>query len=270
MKVRIGVKPGQLGWSYAELEKSWRAAEESGFDLISCFDHVTDAPRGLAAWDAPTLLAAMAGCTSRIQLAVDVISVAIRHPLLLASQLAVVQAASGGRLEVGLGAGSQLSRHDAVALGRPFPPINVRRGILAHTCQVLPALWRGERVTDELLGIHDASLGRLDIQTPRIVVGGGHLETIRIATVHADGWHAVTPNPAEFGELARRVDEEMREAGRARPLAKGVQIMADTLDLNRARDLVGEMAEAGADTVTFLLHRERGPDKVRRLAESVL
>jgi len=47
--MRIGVKPGQWGWSYEELEASWQAAEECGFDLISCFDHVTDAPEGLAA-----------------------------------------------------------------------------------------------------------------------------------------------------------------------------------------------------------------------------
>ncbi len=52
-RMRIGVKPGQWGWSYEELEASWQAAEECGFDLISCFDHVSDAPEGLAAWNAP-------------------------------------------------------------------------------------------------------------------------------------------------------------------------------------------------------------------------
>jgi alkanesulfonate monooxygenase SsuD/methylene tetrahydromethanopterin reductase-like flavin-dependent oxidoreductase (luciferase family) len=92
--VRIGVKPGQWGWSFDELRASWRAAEDAGFDILSCFDHVSAAPSGGPAWDAPTLLAAMAGATERIDLAVDVVNVALRHPFLLAGQLAVAQAAS--------------------------------------------------------------------------------------------------------------------------------------------------------------------------------
>src|ERR671935_2352881 len=104
--MRIGVKPGQWGWSFDELTASWRAAEEAGFDIVSCFDHVSAAPAGLAAWNAPTLLAAMAGVTDRVALAVDVLNTSLRHPFLLAGQLAVAQAASSGRVEVGLGAGS--------------------------------------------------------------------------------------------------------------------------------------------------------------------
>ena len=115
--MRIGVKPGQWGWSFDELVTSWRAAEEAGFDIVSCFDHVSAAPAGLAAWNAPSLLVAMAGVSERIAVAVDVLNVSLRHPFLLAGQLAVAQAASGGRLEVGLGAGSHhLARFDHAAL----------------------------------------------------------------------------------------------------------------------------------------------------------
>jgi hypothetical protein len=94
--MRLGIKPGQLGWSFEQLVESWRVAEDAGFDLISCFDHVTTAPdlEG-PAWDAPSLLSAMAGVTSRIALSVDVVNVALRNPALLAAQVAVAQAASG-------------------------------------------------------------------------------------------------------------------------------------------------------------------------------
>lgn len=101
----------------------------------------------------------MAGRTSRVRLAVDVISTPLRHPFLLAAQIAVAQAASGGRIEVGLGSGSGLSPLDCLALGKPFPPLAERRHRLMRLCEVLPALWRGERVTDEALDVHDASLG---------------------------------------------------------------------------------------------------------------
>ena len=268
--MRIGVKPGQWGWSYPELEASWQAAEECGFELVSCFDHVTDAPQGLAAWNAPSLLTAMAVRTSRLRLAVDVVSTPLRHPFLLAGQVAVAQAASDGRVELGLGAGSGLSRLDGVALGRPFPPLRERRRRLARMCQVLPALWRGERVTDETLGIHDASLGPISIEPPPIIVGGRSPETIEIAARYADGWNAVTADADEFRDLARVADEHCARLGRRAPLAKAAQIFVGQIDRRRARELVHRLQEAGAETAIFVLHEERGPDEVRRLAEEVL
>ena len=51
--MRIGIKPGQWGWGFGELQASWRAADEEGFEVISCFDHVTSQPAGAVAWDAP-------------------------------------------------------------------------------------------------------------------------------------------------------------------------------------------------------------------------
>jgi alkanesulfonate monooxygenase SsuD/methylene tetrahydromethanopterin reductase-like flavin-dependent oxidoreductase (luciferase family) len=268
--MRMGVKPGQWGWSYEELEASWQAAEECGFDLISCFDHVTDAPEGLAAWNAPSLLTAMACRTSRGRLAVDVISTPLRHPFLLAAQIAVAQAASGGRVEVGLGVGSGLSRLDGLALGRPFPPLAERRHRLSRLCQVLPALWRGERVTDEALDLHDASLGPIGIDSPPIIVGGRSRETIEIAARHADGWNAVTADPDEFHALDRSADELCLEVGRQRRLARAVQIFVGQIDRRGARALVQRMEEAGAETAIFVLHAERGPEEVRRLAADIL
>src|SRR6266536_2048181 len=44
VKMRVGVKPGEWGWPYEELVASWRAAEEEGFAIVSCFDHVSAAP----------------------------------------------------------------------------------------------------------------------------------------------------------------------------------------------------------------------------------
>jgi alkanesulfonate monooxygenase SsuD/methylene tetrahydromethanopterin reductase-like flavin-dependent oxidoreductase (luciferase family) len=71
----------------------------------------------------------MAGLTEHVALAVDVLNVSLRHPFLLAGQLAVAQAASGGRVEVGLGAGSyHLARFDHQALGRPFRWRNAANG----------------------------------------------------------------------------------------------------------------------------------------------
>ena len=269
--MRIGVKPGQWGWAFDELAACWRAAEERGFDIISCFDHVSAAPAGLAAWNAPTLLAAMAGVTDRVALAVDVLNTSLRHPFLLAGQLAVAQAASSGRVEVGLGAGSyHLARFDHAALGLRFPPLAERRRRLASCCRAFPALWRGEEVTDPDLGLEAASLGPLGIDPPPIVVGGTSAETMTIAATHADGWNASVGDAPTFARLVADIDAVCQRVGRARPLHKNAQVFVRDVELPEARRLVAELEASGADAVTFILVDERGPEAVHALAEAVL
>jgi alkanesulfonate monooxygenase SsuD/methylene tetrahydromethanopterin reductase-like flavin-dependent oxidoreductase (luciferase family) len=269
--MRIGVKPGQWGWSFDELVASWRAAEDAGLEIVSCFDHVTAAPAGLAAWNAPSLLTAMAGVTERIALAVDVLNMALRHPFLLAGQLAVAQAASGGRVEVGLGAGSfHLARFDHAALGREFPPLAARRSRLARCCEIFPALWRGETVTDAELGLSAASLGPLGIEPPAIFVGGSAHETMAIAARFADGWNTVVADAARYADLAVRIDEMCASLDRKRPLRKAAQVFVRDIELRKARRLITDLEAAGAESVTFVLVNERGPTAVRELAEAVL
>jgi alkanesulfonate monooxygenase SsuD/methylene tetrahydromethanopterin reductase-like flavin-dependent oxidoreductase (luciferase family) len=269
--VRIGVKPGQWGWSFDELVASWRAAEDAGFDIVSCFDHATAAPAGLAAWNAPSLLVAMAGATERVTLAVDVLNVSLRHPLLLAGQLAVAQAASEGRIEVGLGAGSHhLARFDHDALMRRFPPLPERRQILARCCEIFPRIWDGEEVSDEELGLAAASLGPLGIVPPPIFVGGSGRETMRIAARLADGWNAVVSDADRYATLVAQIDGLCRDVERERPLRKAAQVFVRDIELARVRQLIADLEAAGAESVTFVLVEERGPDAVRALGRAVV
>jgi alkanesulfonate monooxygenase SsuD/methylene tetrahydromethanopterin reductase-like flavin-dependent oxidoreductase (luciferase family) len=264
--MRIGVKPGQWGWTFDQLRAAWTTAEDAGFDVISCFDHVSAAPTGRAAWDAPTLLAAMAGVTSRIGLAVHVLNVSLRPPLLLAGQLTVAQAASGGRLEVGLGTGSwHLARHDHRVGGVPFPPFSERVIRLEACCRAFPALWRGAAVSDAVLGLEDASLGPVGIEPPRIVVGGTGERVLAVAAAHADAWNASSVEAGRFGELASRVEE----LADGRRVGKQVQIWIREVGLEGARNAVERYEDAGADTIVFVLDEERDPDLIARLADAV-
>ena len=264
--MRLGVKPGQWGWSFEELVAAWTAAEHAGFDLISCFDHVSSAPIGNAAWDAPTLLAAMAGVTSRIRLAVHVLNASLRSPLLLAGQLAVAQASSGGRLEVGLGTGSwHLARHDHRAAGLPFPPFSERVMRLEATCRSFRALWRGETVTDEVLGLEEASLGPIGIEPPPIVVGGTSDRVIAVAAAFADAWNASSLPADRFAELTVRLDELTGE----RAIGRQVQVWLREDGLDAAPQVAARYEEAGADTLIFVLDDERDTDTIERLAALV-
>src|SRR5919204_3560618 len=243
-RIRIGIKPGQWGWTFGELSAAWDRAEALGFDVLACFDHVTALPANLAAWDAPTLLAVMAARTTRIALSVDVLNVSLRHPFLLAAQLAVVQAASGGRLEVGLGAGSfQLARHDHLALGIRMPPITERRALLETCVRVIPRLWRGEVVTESSLGLSDAGLGPLGITPPPIIVGGTSDLLIELAVRAADGWNTHLETIEAYADRAAAVDQMCSRLGRTRPLLRHVQIFADAVDPATARDNVLRLRE---------------------------
>lgn len=267
--MRVGVKPGQWGWSFRELVPSWQAAEEAGFGLLACFDHVTGSPRPAPAWDAPTLLAAMAARTARITVAVRVLNVCLRHPFLLAGQLAVAQATSGGRLDVGLGAGSfHLARHDHEALAIPFPSLPDRMARLEACCLALPALWRGERVTDETLGLSSASLGPIGIGPPRLVVGGGSARAIGIAARSADGWNLSTPDPAEFEAARVRLEGARARVGKE-PIAAEAQLWVRDLWAD-PRSHLRAFEDSGAEAVILVMDEERGPNEVARLADAVL
>jgi alkanesulfonate monooxygenase SsuD/methylene tetrahydromethanopterin reductase-like flavin-dependent oxidoreductase (luciferase family) len=267
--MRIGLKAGQWGWPFADLLEFWRSAEASGFDIISCFDHVTAAPSGLAAWEPTALLGIMAGQTRRVALTVDVLNSCLRNPFLLAAQLAVVQAASG-RLEVGLGAGSyHLARFDHESLGIPFPRLEARRARLAVCCRVLPALWRGETVTVPELGLHSASLGPIAIAPPPVIVGGRSRASLELAAQYADGWNTVISTADEavrWMVAARDVADNLR---RARPLPVNVQIFLRDLELHEVPALVERVQSAGIHTLTFVLVEERDPDIVIKLSRLV-
>ena len=266
--MRVGVKPGQWGWAFEDLRASWEIAEDCGFHHISCFDHVSASPRPLASWDAPSLLVAMAGATTSIGLQVQVLNASLRNPFLLAGQLAVAQAASRGRLQVGVGAGSHhLARFDHAAAGIGFPPHQERMERLAGCCRVLPALWRGEVVDDPALGLSGASLGPTGIEPPALFVGGSSEAVMRIAACLADGWHAPA-EPERFAELAGRLDEVCSEVG-CDHLEKAVPVALREAGLDRAEETVSKLGERGAGAVTFILHQDHDPQLIRQLARAL-
>lgn len=154
------------------------------------------------------------------------------------------------------------------ALGIHFPPYVDRVARLAAMCRTLPRLWRGESVTEPLLGMWDASLG-IWLDPPPIIVGEQGGKVIEVAARWADGWNArwrTRPHMPPWSAVNRAT----RQLGRRHPLALGVQVFLHEVGLESARDLVRRLEDAGAETVTFVLHQERGPEWIMRLAEAVL
>ncbi len=130
---------------YADLVRLWRTAEELGFDTAWIADDLLQ--RGFADFEAWTLLGALARETSRLRVGPLVASVVHRHPAFLAAQAVTLDHVSGGRAEVGLGAGGPPNNYAALGL-EPWSA-KERLDRLAEQLAVLDPLLRGELLACE-------------------------------------------------------------------------------------------------------------------------
>jgi probable F420-dependent oxidoreductase len=164
----------------AETVRSARAAEDAGFDVFHIGDHVGAGPSALAS------LAAAASGTSTIRLCPLVLNNDLRHPVVLAQELATIDRLCGGRLEVGLGAGHSFTEY--AAIGQAFDPPAIRKARLAEASEILRKLLDGERVTytGEHYRIHDAvTLRPAQEHVPMLIAVNGR-KALAHAARHAD------------------------------------------------------------------------------------
>src|SRR6476646_9505562 len=142
--MRFGVHTGLQNTSIAELRDLWRRIEAHDFEWISIWDHfysadMTGDPHCL---EAVATHAALACTTERVRCGSLVYSVGYRHPAVLANAIATIDHFSGGRADVGLGAGwSQLEYE---AYGIPFPAVKERLDILEESIQCVRGLLHDE------------------------------------------------------------------------------------------------------------------------------
>ena len=201
----------------ATLER-FQYAERLGLDSAWVCDHYVQPSRPtyaggyLEGW---TLLAALAARTERIRLGVLVSSNTFRHPALLAKEAVTVDHVSGGRLDVGLGAGWFEPEHAMYGLEFPGPAELVGR--FREAVEVVDGLLRNEVLSYE--GRHyqlrDAAFRPAPVQRPRppLTLGAHGPRMLRIVAEHADRWNSFGP----VEEMAARntvLDEHCREIGR--------------------------------------------------------
>ena len=121
--------------------------ERSGIPTLFAADHYISQVDELAdvVHDAWTIIAGLAARTSTLRLGTLVTPVTFRHPAVLANAVATADHISGGRIELGLGAGWMEREHEA--FGFPFPELKVRRQMLAEQLEIIDRLWTDDRVT---------------------------------------------------------------------------------------------------------------------------
>ncbi len=191
--MHLGIQTPQYSCEVSDLVTVWQAADRLGFRSAWLMDHlipvmVPDTEPMLEAW---TTLAALAAATDNIRVGALVTANTFRPPAILARSAATIDGFSGGRLEVGLGAGWNGPEH--VANGLEFPGVKDRLDMLEEACAVLRALWT-EPVAN-FSGVHyklvDAYCEPKPVQSPLpILIGGrGEKRTLRIVATHADRWN---------------------------------------------------------------------------------
>src|SRR6516165_1395613 len=222
MQLRIFTEP-QQGASYETLLRVARAAEDLGFDAFFRSDHYLKigGSNGLPGpTDAWTTLAGLARETSRIRLGTLVSSATFRYPGPLAIIVAQVDQMSGGRVELGLGAGWYEAEH--AAYGIPFPPLGERFGRLEEQLTVITGLWgipEGQTFSfdGEHYRVSDSPGLPKPAQRPRppvVLGGGGARRTPRLAARFADEFNVPFRSLADSAAGFARVREACEAAGR--------------------------------------------------------
>ena len=204
--MRFGLSLPHYGFSlptgqitFADAAGWARRAEALGFDSVWVSDHFFYSfarygadPSPISSLEPLAALAGIAAVTDRVRLGTLVLCAAFRHPALLAKAATSIDLLSGGRLDLGLGAGWMAEEFEA--FGYRFGPPGERFAVLEETVDVLKKLFGGEAVTHDgpTVALREAVLRPAPDRPPPLWVGGkGGPRLLRLAARLADGWNMV-------------------------------------------------------------------------------
>jgi alkanesulfonate monooxygenase SsuD/methylene tetrahydromethanopterin reductase-like flavin-dependent oxidoreductase (luciferase family) len=220
----------QQGLSYEDQLALARRAEAAGFEAFFRSDHFASFP---GAADRPTtdawsVLAGLARETERIGLGTLVSPVTFRHPGTFAKQVITVDQMSGGRIELGVGAGWNADDH--LPLGLAFPPIAERAELLEDQLALLHGLWtepdgwsyegaqvrvQDARFRPRAVPVEGRPQGPDGTARPRIIMGGGGSpRSMRMAARWADEFNVTGAGPDDLAIKLGAVVAACRAAGR--------------------------------------------------------
>jgi F420-dependent oxidoreductase-like protein len=275
--VRFAIKTAPQHTTWAAMLDVWQAADDIElFESAWNFDHfypIFSDSTGpcLEGW---TMLGAMAQATRRIRIGCQVTGMIYRHPAVLANMAVTVDVISGGRLELGLGAG--WNQQECDAYGMRLPPLKERFDLFDEGVEAIVRLLTEETTT--LSGTHirltEARCEPKPVQRPHppIVIGGnGPTRTLRTTARWAQQWNSISRDvPAWLGHRAV-LHERCAEIGR-----DPAEITCSVNVRLAGRDGVGTMAEeaaayaeAGADLLVVNLAAPHDARVVEPVAEAL-
>ena len=247
------------------------AADEAGLDYVAVQDHPYQR-RYLDTW---TFLAYVAGRTERIGLVPDVLNLPLRLPAMIAKSAASLDLLSGGRMELGIGAGTFWEAVGAMGGPRRTPKQSV--DALAEAIAILRAFWAGERsvtVEGEHYRVAGAKPGPPAAHPIGLWIGAYGPRMLRLTGRLGDGWlpslggHYL--GPADVPPMQARIDEAARRAGRDPAEVKRVaNVMALEGPPHGWADQLRRAAELGFEALMVGVPGDDPLGFIRRLGEDV-
>ena len=252
MRVSLMIE-GQDGVSWDQWRALAATAEEHGFEALFRSDHYEtlggdDGNKGsLDAWSTINALAAI---TSTIRLGTLVSPGTFRHPSVLARMATTADHVSGGRVELGIGAGWHEGEH--VAFGFPFDTGRARFDRLEEQIEIVHRSWHEEPFDFDgrFYTLRGADARPKPIQTPHpnlILGGSAKPRGAALAARWADEYNTVYPSPDEARERRERIEAACQEVGREMlTFSAMVPLQGTSAELART---LGDLAEAGVGRV---------------------
>jgi F420-dependent oxidoreductase-like protein len=211
--IRFGIQTGQQNLEWAQMLDLWQQADLWGYDSLWNFDHfyAIFLPPELPCLEGWTTLSALALATKRARVGTMVTGNTYRHPCITAKMAATVDHISGGRLNLGIGAGWFELEHRS--FGIDFKTVPQRLQALDEACRIIRGMLTQEHTTVQ--GRHytvtEAMGNPKPIQQPHppIMIGGtGERVLLRLVARHADMWNA-----SASAERMRALIEVIRRHG---------------------------------------------------------
>lgn len=294
---RFGVHTGLQHTTYDVLKPLWRKIEDLGFDWISIWDHfygATGKPDDAACYEAVAMHAALAAETSKVRVGSLVYSVGYRHPAVLAKMITAIDHVSGGRADMGLGAGWAVVEYNAY--GIPFPETKTRMDQLEEAVQCVRGLLHDDTTTFDgrWFSLSEARNEPRPIQRhlPIWIGGGGEKRTLSITARYADGWNVPFVSPETFAHKSAILTDHCERVGRDPSevrrtvnvgiawteeslrsqfgmLADGVRPGVLTGSDEEVIDRIGQYVAAGADQINLALRAPFDVDALERFASTL-
>jgi alkanesulfonate monooxygenase SsuD/methylene tetrahydromethanopterin reductase-like flavin-dependent oxidoreductase (luciferase family) len=250
-------------------------AERRGLDYLGIQDH----PYQRRFVDTWVLMSMIAARTSRIGIFPDVANLPLRPPAALAKAAASLDVLSGGRFELGLGAGGFWDA--IVAYGGPRRTPGESLEALAEAIEVIRKVWSGERnlrFTGRHYHLAGAHSGPVPAHDMGVWLGVYGPRALRLTARAADGWVPSLRDPRAFAEMTARLDDAAAEAGRdpgeIRRVLNVNGLITGGPSEGLLRGPVGQWTDELTDLATaygvdtFVLWAD-GPDQLARFAEEV-
>lgn len=209
----FGVFPSPDAGAVDEVLATVRAAEEGGLDLVGIQDHPYQR-RHLDTW---ALMAVVLARTERVRVFPDVANLPLRPPAVLAKAAASLDVLSGGRFELGLGAGA--FREGVVAMGGPGRSGGEAADALVEAVEVVRLMWSGPgpvRFDGRHYRLAGVKPGPRPVHDMEVWLGVGGPRLLRELGRRADGWIPSSSffPPDRLSGMQARIDEGAAEAGR--------------------------------------------------------